>query len=211
LLAKAESTLPSDARWGNVRGCPLPWAFCWSGNIGISRDTIERSNLYFDESFNGWGGEDLEWAYRAHLAGARIEFLPEAWGVHLPHERNVGDQIASEQENFRRLLALHPCFDVEMVVWLNDLEANSRYEKIVSAVTQARGSRPLRIMTNEDEIRFGADEALPGGTTLNLLGVATPFPAGSFDKVSIAPWMRRLPSDIRDALGKEAARVCRTR
>jgi hypothetical protein len=75
---------------------------------------------------------------------------------------------------------------------------------------RARGCCPVRVAVTPCEIRFGADEILPGETVLNLLGVATPFPGGTFPRVSIAPWMRRLPPDVRDAIEKEAARLCRT-
>jgi GT2 family glycosyltransferase len=215
LLAHAESTLPSDARWGNERGCALPWAFCWSGNIGVASEAARRHSLYFDENFQGWGGEDLEWAYRAHRAGQSIKFLPEAWGVHLPHERNVQDQISSEQANFRRFLARYPTFEVELVVWLNDLEANSRYSEIVSCVTRARGMSPVdtacpvQVVAGGDQICFGAEDTPSGKTAMNLLGVTTPFPSGSFQSATIAPWMRRLPSDLFESIEKEADRLCR--
>ncbi len=64
-----------------------PWYFAYSCNLSVSGDL--RRQL-FDEAFVGWGNEDLEYAYRAVAAGARIECAPEAslWHVDEGHVRD---------------------------------------------------------------------------------------------------------------------------
>lgn len=46
--------------------------FCWSiasgGNIAFTKKILD-DNILFDESFDTWGGEDNEWAYRVYKAG----------------------------------------------------------------------------------------------------------------------------------------------
>ncbi|HYX26795.1 MAG TPA: glycosyltransferase, partial [Thermoanaerobaculia bacterium] len=141
LLAGAEALLESDPRW-QLAARPLPWALCWSGNLSVPRRWALERKLFFDPGFQGWGGEDLEWAYRACRSGCRVELCPEAWGVHLPHPRPVSAMVASERENFRRFLRAHPSFEVEIVVWLNDLEANRRFDSLVQEIAAARGLPP---------------------------------------------------------------------
>jgi glycosyltransferase involved in cell wall biosynthesis len=61
-----------------------PHENAWSGNFAL-----QRRDYYalqgFDEDFVGWGGEDLDFAWRACQAGYPIHFTLEAWGEHQPH------------------------------------------------------------------------------------------------------------------------------
>jgi glycosyltransferase involved in cell wall biosynthesis len=213
LLAGAEACLPSDPRWGREHGCPLPWAFCWSGNLSVPRRHALEHGLLFDETFQGWGGEDLEWAYRAQRSGCQVVLCQDAWGVHLPHPRHIEAIVASERRNFRRFIRRHPCLEVELLVWLNDLEANRLFTQLVDEITHARGAspddptRPLCLAVREGRLRLGVDVLEADEQAFSLLGVATPFEDGAFQEVQLAPWMRRLPAVLLDAIEAEVVRL----
>ena len=73
-------------RWLNGKDCcSIGWMAAYGGNVAMSKKlwlTIGR----FDEDFNGaWGFEDVEFAYRAHVAGAHIVAHKLSVVRHLQH------------------------------------------------------------------------------------------------------------------------------
>ncbi len=66
----------------------LPWLYFLTGNASVRRDDLVRVGS-FDESFTGYGHEDLELGYRLEKAGIRILYEPNAVNYHcqdVPHE-----------------------------------------------------------------------------------------------------------------------------
>ncbi len=82
------------------------------GNLGISRALFEEVGGY-DESFTQWGGEDIEFGFRAYTAGAII--VPER-GAHAFHQGAGHEpdpaEVASLHEQRAKLahLVAHPEF-----------------------------------------------------------------------------------------------------
>jgi glycosyltransferase involved in cell wall biosynthesis len=65
----------------------LPWLYFLTGNASVRRDDLERVGR-FDESFTGYGHEDLELGYRLAHGGVRIRYEPLAVNYHwqdVPH------------------------------------------------------------------------------------------------------------------------------
>ena len=56
---------PPDTRWRY-----------WGGNVSVDRETWDRVGPY-DESYRGYGWEDVDWGYRVHSAGVPITVVPE--------------------------------------------------------------------------------------------------------------------------------------
>lgn len=69
----------------NLLRFPHEWA--WSGNFALHR-SLYRQLTGFDARYQGWGGEDLDFASRAIAKGFELHFLLDAWGEHLPHALN---------------------------------------------------------------------------------------------------------------------------
>ncbi len=59
----------------------LPYNFFFSGNVSVPRRLLERIGL-FDESFQGYSGEDTELGYRLKLIDVPFIYEPLAVGVH---------------------------------------------------------------------------------------------------------------------------------
>lgn len=60
----------------------LPWYFFLTGNASVSRNVFEKTGG-FDESFQGYGMEDLELGYRISKAGIPIVYNRKAINYHL--------------------------------------------------------------------------------------------------------------------------------
>lgn len=59
----------------------LTWLYFLTGNASVRRADLERVGN-FDESFTGYGHEDLELGYRLQAAGVRILYEPRAVNYH---------------------------------------------------------------------------------------------------------------------------------
>jgi len=77
------------------------------GNIGFHKSILERAGG-FSERFTFWGGEDLEWGYRAFKSGAYFLINRGAYAYHFeskPTEFQVDrDEGSSEKEDLLRQL-----------------------------------------------------------------------------------------------------------
>ncbi|RIJ21648.1 glycosyltransferase [Henriciella barbarensis] len=94
----------------------------WSLCFALPRRTFERISG-FDERFEGYGGEDTDFAARLGAAGAELFFSPDARAVHQWHPVHIPplqhfDDILRNAELFRRLHGKW-CMDY----WLNQLSA----------------------------------------------------------------------------------------
>jgi len=81
----------------NLLRFPHEWA--WSGNFALHR-SLYRQIKGFDARYQGWGGEDLDFASRAIASGFELHFLLDAWGEHMPHALNEPfHALPSEQKS----------------------------------------------------------------------------------------------------------------
>lgn len=53
----------------------------WSAVVAVTRETFDRVGDY-DERYRRYGWEDVDWGYRAHLAGVRIVVEPRTIALH---------------------------------------------------------------------------------------------------------------------------------
>ncbi len=79
----------------NLRLCNTPFRYFAGGNIAFAKKWIDIIGG-FDEEFNHWGGEDLEFGYRLYRAGCYFEFLMDALAFHQepPGNENETDREA---------------------------------------------------------------------------------------------------------------------
>jgi GT2 family glycosyltransferase len=91
----------------------LSWLYFLTGNASVRRDDLLRVGC-FDESFTGYGHEDLELGYRLQKAGLRILYEPHAINYHcqdVPHEGQV-EKMKLAGRSTVRFYRKHPDFAV---------------------------------------------------------------------------------------------------
>ena len=149
---------PADPRFRVEHN--IPWAFAWTGLIALPAAAVAADQLYFDESFRGWGNDDLEWGYRVCASGIPIVLRPDVYGLHLPHRRNAAANRRTGQANADRFLRKWPARDVELVRLVGDTRANGLWPDYRAAVAQASGAAAFGVAVG----------TVPGGTAL-VIGV----------------------------------------
>lgn len=85
----------------------MPWLWFWTLNVSLPAADFWRVGG-FDEDFTGWGGEDIELAYRLHKNGVPMTVSRESWGIEAPHDRTPEANVASLLRNCDRFVRKHP-------------------------------------------------------------------------------------------------------
>lgn len=93
----------------------LPWLYFLTGNASVRREELLRVGC-FDESFTGYGHEDLELGYRLERAGLTILYEPNAVNYHcqdVPHDDQV-EKMKLAGRSTVRFYRKHPDFAVRL-------------------------------------------------------------------------------------------------
>jgi Glycosyl transferase family 2 len=149
----------------------IPWAFAWTGLIALPAAAVASDRLYFDESFRGWGNDDLEWGYRVCASGIPIVLRPDVYGLHLPHPRNAAANTLTATANADRFLRKWPRRDVELVCLVGDTRANDLWPSYRASLARASHATAFGAAAFGAAVGVGvADEDAGGGAAL-LIGV----------------------------------------
>jgi glycosyltransferase involved in cell wall biosynthesis len=158
-------------RWHNYlarRGCLLmahgdkiPGKYFTSGNFAIKRTLLERL-CGFDESFEGWGGEDTDFGLRLENESIPIRFIPEARSHHY-HKKTLAETLR-EYEKFGRggfpvLAGRYPDKIIFEKGWLLGLPGPeySFFKQLISILLYpARSALPLALLSAAARIGDGA-------------------------------------------------------
>ena len=91
----------------------LSWLYFLTGNASVRRDDLIRAGC-FDESFTGYGHEDLELGYRLRKMGIEIYYEPAAVNYHcqaVPYE-DQKEKMRLAGRSTARFYRKHPDFSV---------------------------------------------------------------------------------------------------
>jgi len=92
----------------------LTWLYFLTGNASVRKSDLERVGC-FDETFTGYGHEDLELGYRLQAAGLRILYEPRAVNYHwqaIPYDEQK-EKMRLAGRSTVRFYRKHPDFAVK--------------------------------------------------------------------------------------------------
>lgn len=114
-----------------------PWSYFWTSMVSAETGLL-REVGGFEESFHGWGHEDLELGYRLWKAGAHFRADPSVRALHLPHEQFNPVQMTN-RKNHLHFVRLHQ----ELPVELSYVNENFNYEMLLGQFKAADEYLPL--------------------------------------------------------------------
>ena len=199
----------------------IPWAFGWTGFIALPRKLVEQHGLYFDENFQGWGVDDLEWSFRICYFKIPILLCKDMIALHLPHLRDSEANRKTETQNYQRFLKKWPRYDVELSHTFGDVKANILYVNFVQSLKLSKSSHdknPRCIsgkIHNKNAIIIGLtnthpESLLDGWKTIEelpLLGMRLPYRDKKFDECYLTPFIFNLPAMYQVPARREAERL----
>jgi validoxylamine A glucosyltransferase len=151
----------------------LPWFVFWTMNCSI-RAVDFWAVGGFDESFSGWGFEDIDLGYRLHRHGVQLVLTQDAWVVDSPHERDMAKNLGEAHANVIRMARKFPEPAVEMGVPLTITAQVPFWEMYYQEF--AAWSRKVQDLSVADEIAQAASQA-PSGGRIAVIGAGGTIPA----------------------------------
>ncbi len=109
----------------NFHDLPAPWIVFWTSNVSVETALV-RAVEGFDEAFQCWGGEDLDFGYRLYNAGARIILNRQASSIHCPHSKSFADNNRLAINNYRYMAAKYGTPIIEL---LTHFPETAEYDK----------------------------------------------------------------------------------
>ena len=193
------------------------WIYYYSCCCTVLKELFNRLGG-FDESYVGWGVEDIDLGYRISLTGT-ISFLQDFRGIHIPHERTL---ISAEQDNCRnlkRMLKKIQRFDIEFIaVYRVSAEHLVKIKEVLNRMQMLR----LPVFRPEKEVNVlyinSVSLNAPYGQMIycdstgsqevfELLGMATFFESKSISKVIVSSGILLYPASIICGILQEALRI----
>ncbi|TDC85504.1 glycosyltransferase family 2 protein [Micromonospora sp. KC606] len=206
----------------------IPWSFAWTGLLALPTRLVREHDLYFDESFVGWGVDDIEWGYRIAATGTPIVLRPDVYAIHLPHVRDSAANFVTEAVTYRQFLGKWPGPDVELAAAFSDLDANGLY---LDYLAEVRNVLPdgadllgtVRVTTDTATLFLGvpldrghrivdpevADAARSAASVeiLPLAGLALPYEDASTTSCHVLPTINGLSARYAAKVRATARRV----
>ena len=90
------------------------WFYFFTCFFAIHRKRLPN-NIRFLEELNGWGAEDIEFAYKTSLQG-KLYFNRKINNIHIPHNRDHVKNLINNHKNLYILLRHHPILEFEILL-----------------------------------------------------------------------------------------------
>ncbi|MFK7974079.1 MAG: glycosyltransferase family 2 protein [Rickettsiaceae bacterium] len=210
----------------------IPWAFGWTGLIAIPLSLVKSYNLYFDETFSGWGVDDLEWSYRISKNHIPIALKENIRALHLPHTRDQSSNAKSEEKNYLTFIKKWSTIDVELAYVLGDIEANNAFVEykysIRNILTKSTNSLSLiKCLINDESSAFIGVEVDENMEIVDhkirnlidkgikyeikpIIGIAIPYKNCELERCYITARVLSMPTKYKDLIISEAARISKS-
>jgi glycosyltransferase involved in cell wall biosynthesis len=152
----------------------LPWLYFLTGNASVRREDLVQVGC-FDESFTGYGHEDLELGYRLERAGITILYEPRAVNYHcqdVPHD-DQKEKMRLAGRSTVRFYRKHPDFAVQANLGMTpvSLGLHSVLEKLPGLLSffDARSARSkfARDLVQQYHYVSGVKDALKDDTVVS--------------------------------------------
>jgi glycosyltransferase involved in cell wall biosynthesis len=99
-----------------LTGCPLAWCCGTTGNFSIGKGVLGEVGV-FDETFTGWGFEDIDLLYRLKMRDVRIVSSRAARNYHQNHARNRLVEQREWRKNASIFLKKHNSLEVTLMLY----------------------------------------------------------------------------------------------
>jgi GT2 family glycosyltransferase len=90
----------------DLSSLPAAWAIAWTCCLVVPRSG-SLGQIFFDEGFQGWGGEDLDFALQLDHAGGGFVVERRTGAIHFPHDKSATANTASSRGNKAYLHGKH--------------------------------------------------------------------------------------------------------
>lgn len=195
------------------------WEYFFAAYCAVKKSVFEKIGG-FDTRFKGWGVEDDEFGYRLKSVG-KLEYNNSAYGVHVPHQRDLYKCLLSNRINLYRFLGKFPKNEIELhMTFGNSLKAQTSMNFIKKSIIEKNTQifnfpKEKNIICINELTREFTDGYVKfiGANydehVLELLGLALPFSNKNFDCAYLSENIFIYPEFFVSLILSEALRVAK--
>ena len=195
------------------------WQFYYSGYCAATKKAFDECGK-FNETFQGWGAEDVEFGYRLEQQGD-IQFLNGAYAYHVSHSRDLYSIMQNNRKNLYLFFSQQPNNLIETFLIFhlsaNILEAMNYVKDKVMQMNlderhNLREAGELSILPVSHKYPNGCVGYYNDDLTLHeisILGMALPFNDNQFICANLSTDIFCYPESISVRIIQECYRVAR--
>ena len=193
------------------------WQFFYSGYCAATKEAFVKCGG-FNESFQGWGAEDVEFGYRLSQCGD-LKFIHEAYAYHISHQRDLFKIMQNNKKNIYWFFyqQINPLLELFLTFHLSTAII-STMDFIKSKVKAMGLSSEHKVDTVGEISVIPISDRYPHGsiayydkdgilTTIDLMGMALPFNDNQFVCANLTTDMFCYPEMIVARILQECLRV----
>ena len=195
------------------------WQFYYSGYCAVTKKAFYTCGK-FNETFAGWGAEDVEFGYRLEKYG-NIKFISGAYAYHLSHDRDLFAIMQNNKKNLYLFFSQQPTTEVEtyMAFHLSTNILDSMKfirDKIVELNLcdkhNLTATEEISVLPVSKKYPFGCIAYLDSDVKFNekyLMGIALPFNDNQFEYANLSTDIFCYPEIIAVKIVQECYRVAK--
>lgn len=197
----------------------LPWNRFYTAFSVIPRETFYRAGR-FDESFVGWGGEDIDLGYRL-LDYGKLLISREMRALHIPHSRDIPQEECNGRRNMYKMLDKYRNRDMEeLISFALTPYITDGINSVLARLRTADNDNVILPTSDRTLIYYAVSDKNPNGRITysdkgenkieEFIGLALPFPNCHFDSVITTTAIFDYPEGMATRILQELTRISKT-
>ena len=194
----------------------LAWNRFYTAFSVIPREAFYNAGC-FDESFIGWGGEDIDLGYRL-LKHGKLLISRDIRAVHIPHSRNIPQEEQNGRRNMYKMLEKYRNRDMEeLISFALTPYITEGINSVLARLQTANDDNIITPISNQAMVYYAASAQNPNGKIVyydnngerveEYLGVALPFSDSNFETVMTTTAIFDYPEGLATRILQELLRV----
>ena len=192
------------------------WRYVYTHSLSVSKELFHKAGCFTSEFGDVWGGEDIEFGYKASLVNGKFKFLKEPPIYHQGHfSQSAKDQNASLPSS-RLFAKLHNSFQAELFLAFPTTFSSFLYEDALAELKKCHEKKnqqlPSKEVLNQFDLILGyviSNEEENYYEKKIRLGVFLPHNDCSVNTILITNNFFRFSIDIQACILTEAIRVAK--
>lgn len=195
----------------DIQNAPFFWLRYYTSFCTVLKSVFFKSGG-FDENFESWGAEDVDFGYRISLYGA-IGYIPEIHSLHIPHPRDSFRNELTNRRNTYYMVKKYKHWYFEALVIFGSTPAMFRYITFVLERMAKVQYTPLENFAQPNKLYVDVQQKViwydetAKKHEWELLGIALPFENGSFEEVILSDNIFSYPEMLTIHILQEALRI----
>ena len=194
----------------------LAWNRFYTAFSVIPRDAFYNAGC-FDESFIGWGGEDIDLGYRL-LKQGKLLISRDIRAVHIPHSRNIPQEEINGRKNMYKMLEKYRNREMEeLISFALTPYITEGINAVLERLQTVNDDNAISSISNQAMVYYAASAQNPNGKIAyydnneecveEYLGVALPFSDCYFETVVTTTAIFDYPEGLATRILQELLRV----